>query len=177
MGVDSAGASGLQSDSIVVPIVRSLADYRDAYSWYRWHSWFVPGAIVLGAAWGIFRFHDSPFALIAFFAVTGVLMAIFFPISSAIVAARMMKAHAANGASSYAFSAAGYEYRSDVSESSTGWDTVKKVVETRRSYLLFKSSSRFVIIPKACVPPAKAEPLRGLLERSLPGRVRLRAGG
>ena len=174
--MDSAGVSGLQDDSIVVPIVRSLADYRDGYSWYRWHSGFVPATIVIAVAWGIFRFHDSPLGLILFFVITGVGLAAYYTLSLSVIAARMMKTHAANGASSYTFTAAGYEYRSDVSDSSTAWDEVKKIVETRRSYLLFKSGSRFIIIPKACVPPDKAALLRGLFERSLPGRVRLRAG-
>ncbi len=175
--MDAAGVSDSQGDSIVVPIVRSLADYRDGYSWYRWHSGFVPATIVIAVAWGIFRFHSSPLGLITFFVITGVGLAIYYALSLSVIAARMMKSHAANGASSYTFSSDGYEYRSDVSESSTLWSGVRRVVETRRSYLLFKTNSSFVIIPKACVPADKAAALRGLFERSLPGRVKLRAGG
>jgi hypothetical protein len=175
--LDSAGVSGSQDDWIVVPIVRTLADYRDGYSWYRWHSGFVPATIVIAVVWGIFRFHNSPVGLVTFFVITAVGLAIYYALSLSVIAARMMKAHAANGASSYTFSSNGYEYRSDVSESSTLWSGVRKVVETRRSYLLFVAGSRFVIIPKACVPADKAAQLRGLFERSLPRRVKLRAGG
>jgi hypothetical protein len=174
VSVDAAGISDTEGDSVVVPIVRSLADYRDGYSWYRWHSGFVPATIVVGAAWGIFRFHNSPIGLIAFFVITAIGLAIYYTISLAVIAARMMNAHAANGASSYTFSADGYEYRSEASTSSTSWAALKKIVETRRNYLLFKSNSSFVIIPKACVPADRTAQLRGLFERGLPGRVKLR---
>jgi hypothetical protein len=134
----------------------------------------VPATIVIGAAWGIFRFHNSPIGLITFFVITGIGLAIYYTISLAVIAARMMNAHAANGASSYTFSTDGYEYRSDASTSSTSWAALKKIVETRRNYLLFKSNSSFIIIPKACVPGDKLAHLRGFFERGLPGRAKLR---
>lgn len=134
----------------------------------------MPATIVIGAGWGIFRFHDRPFGLALFFVITAIGLAIYYTLSLSVIAARMMKTHAANGASSYTFSSDGYEYLSDVSTSTTLWAAVRKVVETRRSYLLFKSNSSFVIIPKACVPTDKVAQLRRLFERVLPGRVKLR---
>jgi hypothetical protein len=130
VGVDAAGVSGSRDDSIVVPVTRFLSDYRDAFSWQRRHSWYWPLVIAFGAAYAAYQFRSTPSGLIEFLVVWAILMALYQSLSLSIVSSRLMKAHALNG-SSYAFSREGYEYRS-----ATSWGAVKKLAETRRSYLI-----------------------------------------
>jgi YcxB-like protein len=174
VGVDAAGGSASHDDLIVVPVTRFLADYRDAFNWQRWHSWSWPVLVAIGTGYGIFRFYSSPFALIAYFVFWAIFLALYYTLTLSILSSRLMKAHAVNGSTSYAFSREGYEYRSAVSTSSTSWAAVKNVAETRRNYLIVYPNGSFLIIPKACVPADTVADLRALFERSLPGRVKLR---
>jgi hypothetical protein len=175
VGVDAGEVSALQDGSVVVvPVLRYRADYRDALAWQRWHSWSLYVILGIGAAWGIFRFHESPYALIGYFVIVGIGLAISSSVILTWSASRMMAVHAANGVSTYTFSSDGYEYSNAVSASSAEWAALKKIVETRRSYLLVYPNSGVLIIPKACVPADEMARLRGLFERGLPGRVKLR---
>jgi YcxB-like protein len=159
---------------VVVPVLRMRSDYRDALLWQRWHSWSIYAILGVGAAWGIFRYHEYPLQLLVFFAIVGIGVGVSSSVVLAWSASRMLAAHAANGVSTYTFSAEGYEYRNDVSSSSGSWSALKSIVETGRSYLLVYPNSSVLIIPKSCVPADKVEQLRELLVRALPGRVKLR---
>lgn len=164
----------MTDQSIVVPVLRMRADYRDALVWQRWHSWSIYAILGVGAGWGIFRYHEYPLQMLVFFAIAGIGVAVSSSVVLGWSASRMMARYAANGVSTYTFSSDGFEYTNDVSSSSGAWAALKSIVETRRSYLLVYPNSGVLIIPKSCVPADKVGQLRELFERSLPGRVKLR---
>jgi len=164
------------TDDVVVPIKRCAADYREAYSWQRWHtaSWPVLLLAALAIAFLMFSNYDRARAVTFIVADLLGLVGIYY-ISLFVVASRMQKAHLLNGETTYTFTSDGFDYRSDQSTSSTTWTAVSKAVETRRSYLLIYANSCFLIIPKACVPASKMQHFRSLLQTSLADRIILRS--
>jgi hypothetical protein len=130
--------------------------------------------IAIGVAYGVFQFRSTPYTLVTYFVFWTIFLALYNSATLFFLSGRLMKAHALNGSSSYTFSRDGFDYHSAVSTSSTSWAAVKKLAETRRSYLIVYPNGSFLIIQKPGVPADKVGRLRDLFERSLPGRVKLR---
>ena len=151
-------------ENVVVPIQRTAVDYREAYTWLRWHSpsWPVLIASCVVVA-GLFFWFVGTAAAIRFIVLELIFLSASYFITLTSLVKKMQAAHALNGATSYTFTPNGFDYKSERSSSTTSWDVVNRAVETKRSFLLVYANTCFLIIPKACVPAQDLDRLRELI--------------
>ena len=153
--------------TVTVSIEREIQDYREAYAWWRWHSWAWPSLIATWAVASVVVLWTFGGAALAYVLVWALLIGIVYFAGLALAASRMQKAHRGNGATSYTFSAAGFEHRSSVGHSQSSWAAVDRAVETRRSFLLVYANACFLMIPKHCIPESDLATLRRMLVENL----------
>jgi hypothetical protein len=145
---------------------RDIRDYRDAYTWLRWHSWLWPTlaavAIFVCVAAALSR---QPYATYAY--VYAGLVGVLYVWELLRVSSRMKNANDRHGSVSYTFTEDGFLYRSSVSHSETAWAAIDRAAETRRSFLLMYATGAFLIIPKRCFPDGTIPQFRALLRERL----------
>ena len=178
MAESVAPSDGIALDAVVVPIARNEADLRDAYSWIRWHmgSWYIIMLFCIGgliAAYSFTRFGGYVGALLTLLGIGA--LYVFYQTKNANHAARVHKAISMYGSSVYTFTPAGFDAVSEHVRTSSTWAVVRKVVETKLSFLVFaRGNVSVLVIPKRCVPADKAEQLRALFKLYVRGPVSLR---
>ena len=158
---------GVLEPSVTVHVQRDPEDYREAYTWLRWHSWTWPGIIAGFLVVSTTLRFTTRANVFPYMVLWVTIMAFGYFVSLHRIASKMQKTHARNGATSYTFDARGFQYRSDVTHSETYWDAVDRVVETRRSFLLVYANTCFLIIPKRCVASDDLATLREILGKKV----------
>jgi len=134
---------------VIVPPALPIQDYLEAYTWFRWHSWFWPTMtavyVIVFTVW--FATGGSAMTVPLVLWTLWCVGSYFIPLQYC--ASRVQKAHLRCGEISYTFGATGFDVRTSVGTSKTLWAAVDRFVETRRSFVIGFATSAFLLDSKA----------------------------
>ncbi len=163
---------------VEVDVRLELKDYLRAVYWD--HSYFALGKVLLlwfliVAVSGWYNWRQQPEA-----PPTGILALlgglILFACFTLFITKRQLESNRMiQEVTHYSFSDEGIAKTAPSYSSTSGWNTLYKAVETKRSFLLFIAKNQMYILPQRCfTDQSQIAEFREVLQYQLPGKTRLK---